>query len=149
MPQGDLVRSFEPTNSKNLVWTRLWQEVTWAVLRPRDKQRLPFKAMANNTEPSEIEKVWNLLQNKPDSKVKLSSTYMLGAQAKNNEGVSFTDLAKDRFLLDFWSYVARIYLPVIVDMKGKAHLHGYAIALNDVRHLAAFCAHFPAILRPR
>ena len=58
MPQGDLVRSFEPTNSQNLVWTRLWREVTWAILRPRDQQRLPFKAMANGTEPSEIEKNW-------------------------------------------------------------------------------------------
>ena len=49
---------------------------------------------------------------------------MLGAQAKNNEGVPFTDLARERFLLNFWSYVARIYLPVIVDVKGKVKLHG-------------------------
>ena len=49
VPQGDLIRSFEPPNSKNLAWTKLWQELTWAVLRPRDKQRLPFKAMANGT----------------------------------------------------------------------------------------------------
>ncbi len=149
VPQGNLVRSFEPANSQNLVWTKLWQEVTWAVLRPRDKQRLPFKAMANDTEPSEIEKIWNLLQDKPDSKVPLSSTYMLGAQAKNNEGVSFTDLARERFLLNFWSYVARIYLPIIVDIKGKVKLNGYAIAIPDIRHLAAFCHHFPAILRER
>ena len=92
--------------------------------------------MANGTEPSEIAKIWNLLQNKPDSKVPLSSTYMLGAQAKNNEGVPFTNLAKERFLLNFWSYIARIYLPVIVDVKGKVKLHGYAIATPDVRHLA-------------
>ncbi|MGK7935962.1 MAG: type I-MYXAN CRISPR-associated protein Cmx8, partial [Xenococcaceae cyanobacterium] len=165
VPQGDLVRSFEPTNSQNLVWTKLWQEVTWAVLRPRDKQRLPFKAMANDTEPSEIEKIWNLLRDKPNStrwldsatqvrrpppsKVSLSSTYMLGAQAKNNEGVPFTDLAKDRFLLNFWSYVARIYLPLKIDAKGKPELYGYAIAIPDVRHLAAFCEHFPAILQQR
>ena len=149
VPQGDLVRSFEPANSQNLVWTRLWQEVTWAVLRPRDKQRLPFKAMANDTEPSEIEKIWNLLQDKPDSKVPLSSTYMLGTQAKNNEGVAFTDLARNRFLLNFWSYVARIYLPIKVDMKGKVKLNGYAIAIPDVRHVAAFCEHFPAILQQR
>ena len=166
VPQGDLVRSFEPISlrdsssqsevglaepidSQNLVWTRLWQEVTWAVLRPRDKQRLPFKAIANDTDPSEIEKIWNLLQNKPDSTVPLSSTYMLGAQAKNNEEVRFTDLARNRFLLNFWSYVARIYLPIIVDMKGKVKLKGYAIAIPDVRHLAAFCEHYPAILQQR
>ena len=166
VPQGDLVQSFEPISlrdspsqsevglaepidSQNLIWTKLWQEVTWAVLRPRDLQRLPFKAMANDTEPSEIEKIWNLLRDKPDSKVSLSSTYMLGTQAKNNEGAAFTDLARDRFLLNFWSYVARIYLPIIVDMKGKAKLNGYAIAIPDIRHLAAFCEHYPAILQQR
>ncbi len=166
VPKGDLVRSFEPISkrdspsqsevelaepidSQNLVWTKLWQEVTWAVLRPRDKQRLPFKTMANDTEPSEIEKIWNLLQDKPDSKVPLSSTYMLGAQAKNNERVQFTDLAKNRFLLNFWSYVAQIYLPIIVDMKGKVKFNGYAIVIPDVRHLAAFCEHFPTILQQR
>ncbi|MDJ0596687.1 MAG: type I-MYXAN CRISPR-associated protein Cmx8 [Pleurocapsa sp. MO_226.B13] len=74
---------------------------------------------------------------------------MLGAQAKNNEGVSFTDLARDRFLLNFWSYVAKIYLPIIVDMKGKVKLNGYAIAIPDVRHLAAFCEDYPAILQQR
>ena len=149
VPQGDLVRSFEPINSQNLVWTKLWQEVTWAVLRPRDKQRLPFKAMANDTEPSEMAKIWNLLQNKPDSKVALSSTCMLGTQAKNNEGMPFTDLARNRFLLNFWSYVARIYLPLKIDAKGKPELYGYAISIPDVRHLAAFCEYFPAILQQR
>ena len=149
VPQGDLVRSFKPANSNNLLWTKLWQEVTWNILRPRDKQRLPFKAIANSTEPSEIEKTWNLLQDKPNSKVSLSSTYMLGAQAKNNEGVPFTDVAKYQFLLNFWSYVARIYLPLRIDTKGKAKLHGYAIAIPDVRNLAAFCQHFPSILRQR
>ena len=149
VPQGDLVRSFEPANSQNLVWTKLWQEATWAVLRPRDKQRLPFKAMANDTEPSEIEKIWNFLRDKPDSKVPLSSTYMLGAQTKNNEGVPFTNLAKNRFLLNFWSYVAQIYLPLRIDAKDKPKLNGYAIAIPDVRHLAAFCEHFPTILQQR
>lgn len=149
VPQGELVRSFEPTNSNNLVWTKLWQEVTWAILRPRDKQRLSFKAMANSIEPSEIEKTWNLLRDKPDSKVPLSSTYMLGAQAKNNEGVEFSDVAKNKFLLNFWSYVVQIYLPEKIDFKGKPELHGYAIAIPDVRHLAAFCQYFPSILRQR
>ena len=149
VPQGDLVRSFEPANSQNLVWTKLWQEATWAVLRPRDKQRLPFQAMVKGEVPSEIEKIWNLLQDKPDSKVPLSSTYMLGAQAENNEGVPFTDLATNRFLLNFWSYVARIYLPLKTNAKGEPKLHGYAIAIPDVRNLTAFCQHFPSILRQR
>lgn len=149
VPQGDLVRSFEPENGNNLAWTKLWQEATWMILRPRDKQRLPFKAMVNGEELSEIEKIWNLLRDRPDATVSLSSTYMLGSQAKNNEGVPFSDLAKYRFLLNFWSYVALIYLPLKIDAKGKAKLHGYAIAIPDVRNLAVFCQYFPSILRQR
>ncbi|HEY9770478.1 MAG TPA: type I-MYXAN CRISPR-associated protein Cmx8 [Coleofasciculaceae cyanobacterium] len=149
VPQGELVRSFEPANSNNLVWTKLWQEVTWAILRPRDKQRLPFKAMVNDTEPSEITKIWKILQDKPNSKASLSSTYMLGAQAKNNEGVPFTDVAKNKFLLNFWSYVTRIYLPLKINAKGKPKLPSYAIAIPDVLNLTAFCQHFSSILRQR
>ena len=166
VPQGDLVRSFEPISlrdspsqsevglaepidSNNLVWTKLWQEVTWAVLRPRHNQRLPFTAMVNGEIPSEIEKIWQCLSDCPDAKVKLSSTYMLGAQAKNNEGMPFSDVAKHRLLLNFWSYVARIYLPLKINAKGEPKLYGYAIAIPDVRHLAAFCEHFPSILRKR
>ena len=149
VPQGYLVQSFEPPGNDNRVWTKLWQEATWTILRPRDRQRLPFKAMVSGTDPPEIEKIWKLLCDQPDAKVALSSTYMLGVQAKNNEGVQISDLARFKFLLNFWSYVAQIYLPIQVDAKDKVKLHGYAIAIPDVRNLSAFCQHFPSILRQR
>ena len=149
VPQGSLVQSFEPPANNNLIWTKLWREATWTVLRPRDKQRLPFKAMVGGTAPPEIEKIWKLLRDRPDVTVPLSSTHMLGVQAKNNEGVSISDRARFYFLLSFWSYVAQIYLPIQVDFKDKVKLNGYAIAIPDVRNLATFCQHFPAILRQR
>jgi CRISPR-associated protein Cmx8 len=149
VPQGYLVQSFEPPNSNNRVWTKLWQEATWTILRPRDRQRLPFKAMVSGINPPEIVKIWNLLRDRPDATVALSSTYMLGAQAKNNEGVPISDVARFYFLLNFWSYVAQIYLPIQVNAKDEVKLHGYAIAIPDVRNLAAFCQHFPSILRQR
>jgi CRISPR-associated protein Cmx8 len=74
---------------------------------------------------------------------------MLGAQAKNNEGVIISEQAKYQFLLNFWSYVAQIYLPIQVNAKDEVKLHGYAIAIPDVRNLTAFCQHFPPILRQR
>jgi len=149
VPQGYLVQSFEPPDSKDRVWTKLWQEVTLTIIRPRDRQRLPFKAMVSGIEPPEIKKNWNLLRDRPDAKIRLSSTYMLGAQARNNEGVVIYDLARFHFLLNFWSYVAQVYLPIQVNAKDEVKLHGYALAIPDVRNLAAFCQYFPSILRQR
>lgn len=149
VPQGSLVQSFDPPNNNSQIWTKLWRETTWTVLRPRDKQRLPFKAMVGGTNPPEIEKIWKLLRYRPDATVKLSSTHMLGVQAKNNEGVSISDRARFYFLLSFWSYVAQIYLPIQVDVKDKVKLNGYAIAIPDVHNLATFCQHFPTILQQR
>ena len=39
VPQGWLVQSFEPPENDNQVWTKLWRETIWRVLRPRDLQR--------------------------------------------------------------------------------------------------------------
>ena len=149
VPQGALVQSFEPSDSNSRIWTKLWQEATWTVLRPRDRQRLPFKAIVSGNDPPEIAKIWKLLRDNPNKTVPLSSTYMLGAQAKNNEGMPISDRARFYFLLLFWSYVAQIYLPIQVDIKEKVKLNGYAIAIPDVRNLVAFCQHFPVILRQR
>jgi CRISPR-associated protein Cmx8 len=150
VPQGHLVQSFDPTANDSQIWTKLWQEATWGILRPGDRQRIPFKAMVSGTDPPEIAKIWKLLlDNRPDSNVPLSSTYMLGVQSKNNEGMPMGDRARFFFLLHFWSYVAQIYLPIHVDAKDKVTLHGYAIAIPDVRNLALFCQHFPIVLQQR
>jgi CRISPR-associated protein Cmx8 len=149
VPTGSLVQSFDPTANEGRVWTKLWQETTWGVLRSRDKQRLPFQAIASGTDPPEIEKIWELLRDRPDDIVNISSTQMLGVQSKNNEGMRFKDRASFSFLLHFWSYVAQIYLPIQVDAKDKVKLHGYAIAIPDVHNLSSFCQYFPSILRQR
>jgi CRISPR-associated protein Cmx8 len=149
VPQGPLIQSFDPTANNSQIWTKLWQEATWGILRPNDRQRIPFKAMVGGVDPPEIERVWRLLLKRPDSLVTLSSTYMLGVQSKNNEGMPMDDRASFFFLLHFWSYVAQIYQPIHVDAKDKPTLHGYAIAIPDVRNLSSFCQHFPSILQQR
>jgi len=149
IPTGLLIQSFDPTVNDSQIWTKLWQEATWGVLRPREKQRLPFKAIVGGTDPPEIDRIWKLLRDRPDEIVPLSSTQMLGVQRANNEGMSFTDRASNYFLLYFWSYVAQIYLPFQVDIKDNVEFHGYAIAIPDVCNLVAFCQHFPAILQQR
>jgi CRISPR-associated protein Cmx8 len=149
VPQGPLIQSFDPTANNSQIWTKLWQEATWGILRPNDRQRIPFKAMVGGADPPEIEKVWKLLLKRPDADVYLSSTYMLGVQSTNNEGMRTDDRASFFFLLHFWSYVAQIYQPIHVDAKDKPTLHGYAIAIPDVRNLSSFCQHFPSILQQR
>jgi CRISPR-associated protein Cmx8 len=149
VPQGPLIQSFDPTANNSQIWTKLWQEATWGILRPNDRQRIPFKAMVSGTDPPEIAKIWKLLLDRPDADVPLSSTYMLGVQSTNNEGMPMDDRASFFFLLHFWSYVAQIYQPIHVDAKDKPKLHGYAIAIPDVRNLSSFCQHFPSILQQR
>ena len=149
VPQGHLIQSFDPTANDTQIWTKLWQEATWGILRPTDRQRIPFKAMVGGADPPEIEKIWKLLLKRPDAAVYLSSTYMLGVQRKNNEGMPMDDRASFFFLLHFWSYVAQIYQPIHVDAKDKPKLHGYAIAIPDIRNLSSFCQHFPSILQQR
>jgi CRISPR-associated protein Cmx8 len=105
--------------------------------------------MVGGADPPEIERVWKLLLKRPDAAVYLSSTYMLGVQSKNNEGMPMEDRASFFFLLHFWGYVAQIYQPIHVDAKDKPKLHGYAIAIPDVRNLSSFCQHFPSILQQR
>ena len=149
VPQGWLVQSFEPPESDNQVWTKLWQETIWRVLRPRDLQRLPFKAMVSGNNPPEIEKIWKFLLYKPDGRIALSSTHMLGIQAKNNEGQKNYDLAKFYFLLNFWTYTSQVYLPITINFKDELRLNGYAIVIPDVRNLEDFCTYFPLILQQR
>ena len=57
VPQGHLVQSFDPTANDSQTWTKLWQEATWGILRPNDRQRIPFKAMVGGADPPEIERV--------------------------------------------------------------------------------------------
>ena len=84
IPTGLLIQSFDPTVNDSQIWTKLWQEATWGVLRPREKQRLPFKAIVGGTDPPEIDRIWKLLRDRPDEIVPLSSTQMLGVQRANN-----------------------------------------------------------------
>jgi CRISPR-associated protein Cmx8 len=84
--QGHLIQSFDPTANDSQIWTKLWQEATWGILRPTDRQRIPFKAMVSGADPPEIERVWKLLLKRPDSVVTLSSTYMLSRSQRVGKG---------------------------------------------------------------
>jgi hypothetical protein len=73
--------------------------------------------MVSGGDPPEIAKIWKLLldsaeptlRERPDSDVPLSSTYMLGVQSKNNEGMPMGDRARFFFLLHLLSLFRSIH----------------------------------------
>jgi CRISPR-associated protein Cmx8 len=126
------------------IWTNLWSEWLLNTIRAIPKSRKPFKLRANQ-EPISIEKLWTALQ-RPNSKVGLSSSALIGAEAKNSEGVSLDDTNAQQFLLNFWPYVSQPYVPCRFDTDGKREDWGYAVAIPDVQDLEAFVETFPDLL---
>ena len=81
---------------------------------------------------------WDGLASNPNGVVELPSTYSLGAQAKSAENVAFEDIARLRFVLHFWPFVAAIYVPEVLQRDGSREPVGYALALPDVALLSDF-----------
>jgi CRISPR-associated protein Cmx8 len=149
-PKGALLADLDPT-AKGLdgEWIKLWRDMYFSILRGRDKQRLPFKARANNERTDDAAKTWDALRQPTGYAVKMPSTFFMGAQDTNAEDVPFKDKARDQFLLNFWPYVAQIYVPRIVNNKGEIRSNGFALAIPDVSDLAWFCEELPNVLRNR
>jgi CRISPR-associated protein Cmx8 len=149
-PKGALIANLDPT-AKGLdgIWVKLWRSMYFSIIRGRDKQRLPFKARAENEHTDDAAKAWDALCQPTSYSVKMPSTFFIGAQDSNAEDVPFKDRAKHQFLLNFWPYVAQIYVPRIVNNEGEIKPNGFAIAIPDVSDLAWFCEEFPNVLRNR
>ncbi len=149
-PKGALLSDLDPTaKGLNGEWVKLWRDMYFSILRGRDKQRLPFKARANNESTDDTAKTWNALCQPTAYAVKMPSTFFMGAQDSNAEDVPFKDRARGQFLLNFWPYVAQIYVPRIVNNKGEIKSNGFALAIPDVSDLAWFCEELPKVLRNR
>ena len=73
----------------------------------------------------------------------------MGAQAKTAENVPFQDQARFQFLLQFWPFVAQVYVPQSIDNDGKITSSGYAIAVPDVADLLLFTEELPESLKRR
>ncbi|HFE47485.1 MAG TPA: type I-MYXAN CRISPR-associated protein Cmx8 [Nannocystis exedens] len=130
-------------------WIKLWRDMVWSILRGRPAQRKPFQAQAKGKPSKEAAETWKALTKKGDALVDLPSTYFLGAQAATAEHVAFTDRARNQLLLQFWPFVAQIYVPVTVDNEGKHNHQGYAFAVPDVANLEFFVEDLPEALAIR
>lgn len=129
------------------IWTSLWSEWLLKTVRAFPKSREFFKVRVNN-QSIKIDKFWTALQ-KPESTVGLSSSSLMGAEAKTCEGANLNDTNAQEFLLNFWSYVSQPYIPCRFDPDGKREDWGYAVAIPDVQDLEAFVKQFPNILERR
>lgn len=152
VPAGAIIGDWDaaPQGAPKL-WQKLWQSLVWSTLRGVPATREPFNARAKAREIDDGGKAWDELAAKPDSTVALSSTYALGAQDESAENVPFEDIARFRFLLNFWSVVVAIYVPAVLQRDGKREFdsNSYALAMPDVAILGDFVAAWEEVARGR
>jgi CRISPR-associated protein Cmx8 len=131
------------------LWTSLWSDWLLSVVRTRHLSRLALKARAE-LQPVSIKKIWEGLQ-KSEKRDGLTSSALIGAEAKTAESVQLSNTYAQTFLLNFWPYVSQPYIPCRFDADGKRENWGFTVAIPDVQDLEAFVRQFPEILerRPR
>lgn len=150
IPQGAFLAELDPSgDDENGLWLSLWREVVWMVLRAVPATRKPFEARAKDEPLADSLVVWNELCRGWDYPVRVSGTSRLGAQTVTAERVPYFDLARLRFLLNFWPLVAQIYVPVVHDAADDIDFRGFVIAIPDVRDQALFNEHFPGVMLAR
>jgi CRISPR-associated protein Cmx8 len=150
VPAGALARDWDAAASgAPKLWLKLWQDMVWSTLRGVPATREPFNARAHGRVIEDGSEAWQELATRPESTVELPSTYALGAQAKSAENVAFADVARFRFLLHFWPFVAAIYVPAVLQRDGKREFVGYALAIPDVAVLTDFVAAWEQVARGR
>ena len=150
VPQGAFLAELDPSgDEENGLWIRLWREVVWTILRAVPATRRPFEARANDEPVTDSLAVWSDLCRGWEHAIQLSGTSYLGAQSLSAERIPFMDLARFRFLLNFWPLVAQMYVPAVHDAADDIDFRGFVIAIPDVRDLVRFKEHFSGMLLAR
>lgn len=149
IPRGALVEDWDAGHDGKKLWLKLWRDMVWTTLRGVPATREPFDARAEGRTIEDGADAWDELATKPNSTVDLPSTYALGAQAKSAENVAFQDVARLRFLLHFWPFVAAIYVPALLKRDLSRDFVGYALAIPDVAVLVDFVVAWEKVARGR
>jgi CRISPR-associated protein Cmx8 len=139
-------RSFD---GKNGVWIKQWRELVWSIFRGVPATRAPYEDRAQGKNCKDVKELWKQINKPMDASVELPSTYFIGAQAVNADNVSFSDLARNQFLLHFWQFIAQVYRPAVYDFDGQRELLGYVLAIPDVGMLKLFCTEFKESMAAR
>ena len=150
VPKGGVVDEWDASQTgAEKLWLKLWRDFVWEVLRPRDKQRTPYKLRANNDTAEDGIEAFEALIRRPHESVSLPSTFYLGAEEVTAENVPFEDRARMKILLHFWPFAVPIYRPRIVDHEGKPKSIGYAIVVPDIGDLEGFVTDWTKLARER
>lgn len=137
------------------IWRKLWRDMMWAVLRPRDKNRIPYQERSRGETCNEAVKAWDGLlevakqrSNASFHTTGISSALFPGAQDANAEAVPFEGRAEENLLLHCWPLTALLYVPQEVERDGSTNLppSSYAVAVPDVSNLIEFVAVYPKLL---
>jgi len=150
IPAGAMVSEWDAVaaGGKQL-WLKLWRDLVWTTLRGVPATREPYNCRAEKRIATDGADEWDALVDRPGASVELPSTYYLGAQARSAENVSFRDVARLRFLLHFWPFVAPIYVPAVTSREGEREFAGYAVVIPDVANLQDFVEHWGQVARER
>lgn len=150
VPKAGPVVAYDPTgDSPRPVWTKLWRDFVWTIMRGVPAQRLQYKDRAEGNPTSDGEEALKAIS-RPDRSESLPSTYYLGAQQFTAERVDFRDTAGQKFLLHFWPLVASLYVPTSLDLHaGKSKDRGIVAVIPDVAALDDFVLALEATLLAR
>lgn len=138
VPSGAWLAEVEPTHDgKQPPWLKLWRDFVWSILRGVPATRGPFESRAERAPTKDGKDCFSELVSGADGAVELPSTYSLGAQSRSADLVPVLDRARFRLLLHFWPFVARIYVPALVDEDGRRDVRGvgFAVAIPDINDL--------------
>ena len=150
VPAGELVGSWDVASADGKqLWLKLWRDVVWSIFRGVPATREPYDARAERRAIHDGAEEWDALTGAPDASVELPSTYYLGAQARSAENVAFRDVARLRFLLHFWPFVAPIYVPAVTGRDGEREFAGFALVIPDVADLEEFVRTWEQVARER
>ena len=135
-------------------WLDLWRKMVWEIPRGNDRSRAPFKARAKDKSCGEGARAWSQALEFQERLAKsqfkteaISGALLLGAQAVNAEGVSFSGRVDHNLLLHFWQVVVLTFVPQVVSKKdAKLERMGYVLAIPDVANLVEFRAGFRELL---
>ncbi len=149
-PRGAFLADLDgKKRGKKGLWVKLWRDFMWSLVRGVPATRAPFNARANGEESSDAADAWEALTQHPDKAIELPSTYFLGAQASNAEGVSFRDRARYQFLLHFWPFAVGLAVPMTVDRDGKSRFQGVCVSFPDLLSLEGYADDAMEMLRSR
>ena len=152
VPSGSFLSEMD--SSQESAWVKLWRDMVWNILRGIPTTRIVYENRASKEENKDYLVAWNSLVKTSSKKSEIQGTFFLGSQDKNAEGVPFLDHNKNFLLLQFWPFIAQIYIPQKLEYdnstkKYKQSDDGFTICIPEILDLKTFCLDYEEFLMSR